>query len=402
MSVSKDQNKIQEILTRGVEQVYPKSEMLGARLKEGKKLRLYVGIDPTGKDLHIGHALQLRKLKQFQDLGHEVIMLIGSFTGMIGDPTDKSAARQKLTRQQVLENAATYKKQASRILSFSGKNPAKIMFNHKWLGKLTFEEIVDLASNFTVQQMLERDMFDRRLKEGKPIYLHEFFYPLMQGYDSVAMDVDLEVGGSDQTFNMLAGRTLMKAVNNKEKMVMTLKLITNDEGKKMSKSEGGFVALNDAPKEMYGKIMAMDDSVIIPYFELATDVSMSEIAGKKIQMEQGVNPRDIKADLAFAVVRLFHDEKSAQVAREHFATVFQKHETPEEMNEVNVSAPEPILDVLVRSRLVMSKNEARRMIEQGGVKLDGAVVENIDLTVEGTPEGKVLQKGKRHFVKLVK
>jgi len=174
------------------------------------------------------------------------------------------------------------------------------------------------------------------------------------------------------------------------------------DGKKMSKSEGGFVALNDAPKEMYGKIMAMDDSVIIPYFELATDVSMSEIAGKKIQMEQGVNPRDIKADLAFAVVRLFHDEKSAQVAREHFATVFQKHETPEEMNEVNVSAPEPILDVLVRSRLVMSKNEARRMIEQGGVKLDGAVVENIDLTVEGTPEGKVLQKGKRHFVKLVK
>lgn len=402
MPISTDQNKIQEILTRGVEQIYPKPEMLEARLKEGKKLRLYVGIDPTGKDLHIGHALQLRKLKQFQDLGHEVIMLIGSFTGMIGDPTDKSAARQKLTRKQVLENAATYKKQASKILSFTGKNPAKIMFNHKWLAKMTFEDVVDLASNFTVQQMLERDMFDNRMKEGKPIYLHEFFYPLMQGYDSIAMDVDLEIGGSDQTFNMLAGRTLMKTVKNKEKMVMTHKLITNDEGKKMSKTEGGFVALNDSPEEMYGKIMSMDDSVIIPYFELATDIPTEDIAGKKIQMEQGVNPRDIKAELAFEIVTVFHDEKSAVTAREHFQQVFQKHEAPTEMDEIKVSSPESIVDILVRSKLVTSKSEARRMIEQKGVKLDGKILEHVDGTVEGTSEGIVLQKGKRHFVKLVK
>lgn len=466
MAVSKDPEKIQEVLTRGVDTIYPKAEMLEARLKEGKKIRMYVGIDPTGKDLHIGHALQLRKLKQFQDLGHEVIMLIGSFTGMIGDPTDKSAARQKLTRKEVLENAATYKKQASKVLSFKGKNPAKIMFNHKWLSKMSFGDVVDLASHFTVQQMLERDMFERRmsyklrclkcgqeqlipakmcengefrsrasgkelvegmkcknpecgydfwsdesLKKGdrayeiegpKPIHLHEFFYPLMQGYDSVEMDVDLEVGGTDQTFNMLAGRTLMKAMKNKEKMVITLKLITNDEGKKMSKTEGGFVALNDTPEEMYGKIMAMDDGVIIPYFELCTDVPMEEVNGKKIQMEQGVNPRDVKAQLAFEVVKTFHDEAAAKKAAEHFTNVFQKHEMPEDMEELKVASPENIVEVLVRSNLVSSKSEARRMIEQKGVKLDSAVIESTDAMVEGTEGGVVLQKGKRHFVKLVK
>lgn len=402
MPISTDQNKIHEILTRGVEQIYPRADMLESRLKEGKKLRLYVGIDPTGKDLHIGHALQLRKLKQFQDLGHEVIMLIGSFTGMIGDPTDKSAVRQKLTRKQVLENAVTYKKQASKILSFTGKNPAKIMFNHKWLGKLTFEEVVDLASNFTVQQMLERDMFERRMNEGKPIHLHEFFYPLMQGYDSIAMDVDLEVGGSDQTFNMLAGRTLMKAVKNKEKMVMTLRLITNDEGKKMSKSEGGFVALNDAPEEMYGKIMAMEDSVIIPYFELCTDVPMDEINGKKIQIEQGINPRDVKSDLAYEVVKLFHGEKQAVFARENWKNVFQKHEIPKDIESIGIKNGESIVDLLVRSKLVASKNEARRMIEQKAVKLDSQVIKDTDLQIDESHVGKILQRGKRHFVKLSK
>jgi len=402
MPISKDQEKINEILTRGVDTIYPKPEMLESRLKEGKKIRLYVGIDPTGKDLHIGHALQLRKLKQFQDLGHEIIMLIGSFTGMIGDPTDKSAARQKLTRKEVLENAATYKKQASKILLFTGKNGAKIMFNHKWLSKMNFSDVVDLASNFTVQQMLERDMFERRVEEGKPVYLHEFMYPLMQGYDSVAMDVDLEVGGSDQTFNMLAGRTLMKSMKGKEKMVMTLKLLTNDEGKKMSKTEGGFIALNDTPEDMYGKIMAMDDDIIIPYFELCTDLPMEEVNGKKIQMEQGVNPRDVKAELAFEVVKTYHDEQQAQKAAEHFITVFQKHEAPQDMDEMKVSSPESIIDVLVRSKLVSSKSDARRMIEQKGVKLDGKLVEHVDQKIEGTSEGIVLQKGKRHFVKLVK
>ncbi|MBT3230525.1 tyrosine--tRNA ligase [Candidatus Uhrbacteria bacterium] len=399
---NKDQEKIQEVLTRGVDTIYPKAEMLESRLKEGKKIRLYVGIDPTGQDLHIGHALQLRKLRQFQDLGHEIIMLIGSFTGMIGDPTDKGAARQKLTRKEVLLNAATYKKQAAKILSFKGKNPAKIMFNHKWLSKMNFGDVVDLASNFTVQQMLERDMFERRIKEGKPVHLHEFMYPLMQGYDSVEMDVDLEVGGTDQTFNMLAGRTLMKSMKGKEKMVMTLKLLANDEGKKMSKTEGGFIALNDAPEDMYGKIMAMDDGVIIPYFELCTDLPMEEVNGKKIQMEQGVNPRDIKAELAFEVVKTYHDEEMAKKAAEHFVNVFQKHEAPKDMKELAVSSPESIIDVLVRSNLVSSKSDARRMIEQKGVKLDGDVIESVDQMIEGTMGGIVLQKGKRHFVKLVK
>ncbi|RMD52055.1 tyrosine--tRNA ligase, partial [Candidatus Parcubacteria bacterium] len=253
MAIDINEEKINAILTRGVEQIYPAPDVLAELLRSGKKMRIYVGVDPTGKHLHIGHALQLRKLRQFQELGHEVILLIGSFTGMIGDPTDKTAVRNQLTKKQVLENAATYKKQAAKILSFSGKNPAKLMFNHKWLAKMTFAEVVELASKFTVQQMLERDMFEKRIKEGKPVYLHEFLYPLMQGYDSVAMKVDLEIGGSDQTFNMLAGRTLMKVMGQKEKLVMTLKLLTNDEGKKMSKSEGGFIALDDDAEEMFGK-----------------------------------------------------------------------------------------------------------------------------------------------------
>ena len=402
MSINTDPQKIEHLLTRGVDTIYPSREMLEARLKKGEKLRIYVGFDPTAPFLHIGHALQLKKLKEFQDLGHEVIWLIGSFTGMIGDPTDKGSARQQLTKKQVLENAATYKKQGSKIVPFSGKNGASIKFNDKWLSKMSFSDVVELASHFTVQQMSERDMFDKRLKEGKPIYLHEFMYPLMQGYDSVAMDVDVEIGGSDQTFNMLAGRTLMKAMKGKEKIVLTLKLLTNDEGKKMSKSEGGFVALTDAPEDMYGKLMAMDDSMIIPYFELVTDVSMDEINGKKLAMEQGVNPRDVKAELAHMVVAQFHDETSADAAAEHFKTVFQKGEIPEDLEEFAVSTERNILDVLVETGLVSSKSEARRHIEQKAVKLDGTVVTGVDMMVEGADAGVVLQKGKRHFVRLIK
>jgi len=402
MATNTDPQKIEHLLTRGVDTIYPSREMLEARLKKGEKLRIYVGFDPTAPFLHIGHALQLKKLKEFQDLGHEVIWLIGSFTGMIGDPTDKGSARQQLTKKQVLENAATYKKQGSKIVPFAGKNGAKIKFNDKWLGKMSFSDVVELASHFTVQQMSERDMFERRLKEGKPIYLHEFMYPLMQGYDSVAMDVDVEIGGSDQTFNMLAGRTLMKAMKGKEKIVLTLKLLTNDEGKKMSKSEGGFIALTDAPEEMYGKLMAMDDSMILPYFELVTDVPMDEINGKKLAMEQGVNPRDVKAELAYMVVAQFYDEMAADAAAEHFKTVFQKGEVPEDIATFAVAQEMNILDVLVGSGLVSSKSEARRQIEQKAVKLDGTVVTGVDMMVVGSDEGLVLQKGKRHFVRLVR
>lgn len=397
-----DKESIEKLLTRGVEEIYPSREALEERLLTGKKLKLYLGVDPTSPNLHIGHAIGLRKLREFQDLGHEVILLIGSFTAMIGDPTDKMAARVQLTRKEVLKNASDYKKQAAKILNFSGSNAAKIMFNHKWLGKMSFEDVVELASHFTVQQMSERDMFDRRLKEGKPVYLHEFLYPLMQGYDTVAMDVDLEVGGSDQTFNMLAGRTLMKQMKEKEKFVVTTKLLVNDEGKKMSKTEGGLINLDDAPEEMYGKLMAMDDSMILPYFEIATDVDMAEIEGMKIQLDNGVNPRDLKARLASTIVAMYYSEEEAKKAAEAFDSVFRDKAMPEDMAEYKVAEPSSIVDVLVFAGLANSKSEARRQIEQGAVKVDGVRVESIDTNIEGTEDGVVLQKGKRHFVKIVK
>lgn len=394
--------KIDQLLTRGVEQVYPSREVLEEKLKSGDKLRLYFGMDPTAAHLHIGHAVGMRKMREFQDLGHEVILLIGSFTAMIGDPTDKSAARTQLTQKEVLANAATYKKQAAKILNFSGKNPAKLMFNHKWLGKMSFQDVIELASHFTVQQMSERDMFERRIREGKPVYLHEFLYPLMQGYDSVAMDVDLEIGGSDQTFNMLAGRTLMKAMKGKEKFVVTTRLLTNDEGKKMSKSEGGFIAMTDSPEDMYGKIMAMADSMIISYFEIATDVSMDEIEGMKVQLEKGVNPRDLKAKLAHTIVEQFIGAEEADQAAEHFEKVFKQHEIPMDIEEYTIATPQNIVDVLVKTGLTSSKSEARRMIDQGAIKIDQVAVTSLDTEVAGTEDGVVLQRGKRQFIKLVK
>src|SRR3989344_4887360 len=281
MKIITDSQKIDELLVRGVENIYPKKEFLESLLKSGKKLTLYTGYDPTAPTLHIGHGITMMKLRQFQDLGHKVIMLIGDFTGMIGDPTDKTATRQKLTREEVLVNCKNYQEQASTILNFKGENAVEVKFNSEWLGKMNFLDILELTSHFTVQRMLERDMFEKRQEEKKPIYLHEFLYPVMQAYDSVAMDVDGEVGGNDQTFNMLAGRDLMKDLKDKEKFVLTMKLLADATGKKMGKSEGNMVALADSAEDMFGKVMSWTDGMILGGFELCTKVPMSEI--KKIE-----------------------------------------------------------------------------------------------------------------------
>ena len=262
---------------------------------------MYLGIDPTGPSLHLGHIVALRKLRQFQDLGHKVILLIGDFTGMIGDPSDKSATRQRLTRKEVLQNAKLYKTQASKILRFSGKNAAVLKYNSKWLAKLSFEDVVELAAHFTVQQMMARDMFDRRMKENKPISISEFMYPLMQGFDSVAMKTDGEIGGNDQTFNMLAGRTLMKEMHHKEKFVVTMKLLVDATGKKMGKTEGNMITLGDSADEMFGKVMSWTDGMIRNGFELLTDVSLDEIDHALANQ----NPRDVKMRLAETVVGSF-------------------------------------------------------------------------------------------------
>ncbi len=400
MSINTDNDAIQNLLTRGVENIYPSFEFLEARLKDGKQLTLYLGIDPTGPDLHLGHAIPLRKMAEFQKLGHKLILLIGDFTGMIGDPTDKSATRVRQTREQVLTNAKNYVAQASKIISFEGENPAELKYNSDWLAKLGFSEIVELASNFTVQQMLERDMFEKRIAEGKPVHLHEFLYPLMQAYDSVAMNVDGEIGGNDQTFNMLAGRDLMKAVQHKEKFVITSKLLVDPTGKKMGKSEGNMITLSDSPDDMFGKVMSWTDGMIIPGFEILTDLPNGEIKEMKIAMGDGVNPRDFKVALAKAVVSEYFDREEAEAATDRFNNLFQDHGVPEDVPEMKLEHAMSIVDALVATKLAQSKGDARRLMDGGGVKVNEEVVSDYEFVVDPATNP-LLQKGKRHFVKIV-
>jgi tyrosyl-tRNA synthetase len=402
-----DKNKIEEILTRGVENAYPSKQALKDILLSGKKIRIYCGYDPTAKSLHIGNAISINKLGQFQKLGHEIIFLVGDFTGMIGDPTDKEVIRKKLTREEVLENSKNYKKQASGYLKFNGENPAKIKYNSEWNDKLTFKNLIELSSNFTVQQILNRDMFNKRIKEEKPIYLHEFLYPLAQGYDSVAMDVDLEIGGNDQTFNMLCGRDLMKSIKGKEKFVITLKLLADESGKKMGKTEGNAVNLDEIPENMFGQIMAWPDGLISPGFELCTNIAMEEV--KKINPKE--NPRDAKLRLAFEITKINHGEKAAKKAQEYFINTFSKKKMPEDMPEINVvgiikniikvkgGLKISIIKLLLGAKLATSLSDARRKIEQGGVSIEGEKVIDWKTEINNKYHGKRLKVG-RHFVKI--
>ena len=403
MKVITDKNKINNLLTRAIEQVYPSREALEKALSSGKQLTLYTGIDPTGPEIHLGHAVFLKKLREFQDLGHKVILLIGDFTGMIGDPTGKYSQREVLTPAQIKKNEKNYLRDIGRILNFKGANKAVVKHNSKWLSKLKFADILEILTHVTVQQMIERDMFEQRIKAGKPISLHEFMYPVMQGYDSVAMNVDLEVGGSDQTFNMLMGRTFMKALKKKEKFVLTTPLLTDSSGKKIGKTEGNVIAVSDKPEELYGKIMALGDDVIIKMFELCTDVPMDEIKKMEKEMKSGANPRDFKMKLAFTVVEQYNNKDAAQAAEKHFKGLFQAKETPDEMKILKTSKDKiNIIDVLVESGLCASKGDAKRNIEQGGVKAEGHILEGWDVDIMPTAEGVVIQKGKRHFVRVIK
>ena len=394
------QEQINQVLTRGVENIYPNRASLEKVLKSDKKIRLYCGFDPTAPSLHIGNAIQIRKLAQFQKLGHDVIFLIGDFTGMIGDP-DKINVRQKLTRQQVLKNSENYKKQASKILDFSGKNPAKVMYNSEWNDKLRFIDLVELASHFTAQQIMVRDMFQERIKKDKPIYLHEFLYPLTQAYDSVAMDVDLEVGGNDQIFNMFCGRDLMKSLKNKEKFVLADKMLTDPSGKKMGKTEGNMVNLDEKPEQMFGQIMSWPDTIITLGLELCTDVSMEEISQINQEIKQGkMNPRDAKVRLAKEIITVHHNKKAAQEAEKEFNKIFQKKERPSEMPVYKIKAQQiDVLDLLFKIKLASSKSKAKQLIEQGGVKIDNVKIK--DWKEKITIKDKmIIQVGKRKFVKI--
>lgn len=389
------------LLDRGVDTIYPSREALAARLATGTPLTLYLGVDPTGAQLHIGHTVALRKLAQFQRAGHEVILLIGDFTGRIGDPTGKDKTRVPLTPEQLAANAKTYKNQAALILNFEHPtNPVELKYNSQWLSKLTFEDVIKLAAHFTAQQMLERDMFHNRMKAGKPISLHEFFYPLMQGYDSVAMDVDLEIGGTDQTFNMLAGRTLQKTINNKDKFVLTVPLLADSKGVKIGKTAGNVIAITDPADKLYGGVMSLGDDVITQTFELCTDVPMSEIQTMQTAMTEGVNPRDFKMRLAREIVTLYHGAEAAANAEQQFTNVFSRNELPEDMPQVVVPDTTDALEVLVRLQLAPSRAEARRLFEQGAVK-----VNTVKHSAWDTPltlhAGDIIQVGKRKFVRLI-
>jgi len=395
--MSNKSQQIKEVLERGVENVYPSKQALEKVLKSGKKLRIYNGIDPTGK-LHIGHGVVLNKLRQFQDLGHEIIVLVGDFTATIGDPSDQDSARKVLTRQAVLKNAKDYKGQIIKIL-----DPKKTIFkyNSEWLDKLTFEDIVKLSAQFTAQQTLARGMFKKRMAEGKDLYINEFLYPVFQAYDSVALNVDLEVGGSDQMFNMLVGRKLMKKMKNKEKFVLTTKLLEDQTGAKMSTTGMDMVNLDDKPEDMYGSIMSWTDKMILPAFEIATNISLDKVTQVKNDLKAGENPKILKMLLAYKIVEMYHGTTAAISAEEHFKQVFQEKLNPDDMPAFKTKKRN-IVDVLVVTKLASSKSEARRLIKQGGVKVDGKKVTSEDFKIgKIDKDGVVVQKGKRHFAKLV-
>ena len=392
--------KIKEILERGVENIYPNKETLEKVLKSGKKLKIYNGIDPTGK-LHIGHGVVLNKLRQFKDLGHEIIVLIGDFTAQIGDPTGKLSARKQLTLDQVKKNSADYKKLIGKILDLKKSN-VRFLHNAEWTNKLKPVDMLELASHFTVARLLERDMFQERIKASKNIYVHEFLYPIFQAYDALTMDVDMQIGGNDQTFNMLAGRMLMRKMKNKEKFVLTTKLLTDPTGKKMGKTEGNMVNLDDLPQEIYGKIMSWSDEMIIPAFENATNVPLPEVIQVKNDLKNGKNPKILKMLLAYKIVEMYHGKSAAITAEESFKQVFEEKLNPDEIKAFKIKERN-IIEVLVATKLATSKSEARRLIVQGGIKVDGQEIKDENFMIGNIDaDGVVIQKGKRHFAKIIR
>lgn len=383
------------LLDRGIQDLIPKSELV-SQLQSGKKLRFKFGVDVTSPDLHIGHAVPLRKLRQFQDLGHTVVLVIGDYTTKIGDPSGKSKTRPMLDDSQIAANVKTYLDQVGLILDVK---KAEIRYNSEWLGKLDFSELIKLASNISVAQLIERDDFSKRLADGSEIALHEFMYPLMVAYDSVALEADVEFGGTDQLFNLLAGRNLQKKMGQKPQCVITAPLLVGLDGvQKMSKSLDNYIGLTDEPADMFGKVMSIPDNLIGPYFELCTDVPEAEIKAVVANIAQGANPRDTKASLAREIVRIYHGDKAAEAAEQAFNDQFRDKKAPTDIPEHKTKKGADLADVLVESGLVTSKSEYRRLIMQAGVKINNQTVTPEDEVK--LQDGDTVQVGKRRFIKL--
>jgi len=401
MSIETNKEKIDEILNRGIiVGVLPNMEQFLEKLLSGEKLKLYIGFDPNSALLHLSHAKNIMLLEEFRKLGHEAILLFGDFTARIGDPTTQKTARKQLTKNEVLKNVEQWKKQVKPLMNFEAKeNPPKILYNSEWLSKLTFEDVTNLASNFTVQQMLERDMFEKRMKEQKPIHLHEFLYPLMQGYDSVEMGIDVELCGTDQIFNAMVGRTLLKKLKNKEKFIVSVSLMENPKTKElMSKSGGTGVFLDGSAFDMYGAIMSQPDEMIEILLINNTRLPLNEI--EKIKKME--NPRDAKMITALEITKIFHDEKSAKEAEEKFIKVVQKGEKIEDAPKIIINGEsETLIDILKKCLPETSNSEIRRLINQKAVEIDDAIKDNLEERIEVPPTGLVIRVGKKKWFKVV-
>ena len=388
-----------ELIRRGSDEILVESELI-KKLERGKPLRIKAGFDPTAPDLHLGHTVLINKLRQFQDLGHEVIFLVGDFTAMIGDPTGKSATRPPLTREEVMENAKTYEHQAFKILD---AEKTSVFFNSSWLGEMNAADMIQLAAKHTVARMLERDDFSKRYKSGQSISVHEFLYPLVQGYDSVAMKADVELGGTDQKFNLLVGRQLQEAYGQEPQVALTMPILEGLDGvQKMSKSLNNYVGITDAPEDMFGKIMSVSDDLMWRYFELLSFRPMSEIQAFQQQVEQGENPRDIKFKLGMELVARFYDQEAAKRAQQAFIDRFRKGALPDDIPEITLGAENgeiPIANLLKDAGLVNSTSDAMRMIKQGAVRIDGERIEDKGLRLVAGSES-VYQVGKRRFAKI--
>lgn len=399
MSDSSPQQSIPEILSRGVEQILPSQASLAAQMAE-RKLKLYMGIDPTGNDLTLGHSVALRKMQQFADQGHHVILLIGNGTVRIGDPTGRDTTRPELTDDTIQQNFQNWQAQASKVLNF---DQIEVVHNGDWLDQLTYQDIVKLLARTTVQQLLERDMFQDRMKQGQPIYGHEVIYPMLQGYDSVHLDVDLEIGGTDQLFNMMMGRQLQKSINNRDKWVLTTPIINGTDGRKMSKSYGNYIALTEEAPQMYGKLMSIADDQIVPYFTLLTDVPMTEIEQIKQAMTNGDNPLQFKKQLAKIITAEYHDAGQASAAEQVFENTVQNQQIPEDLPTIKLTTPHQQVGQLLQTCLPEESNsQLRRLVEQGAVALMPSEKKLTDFFAElEIQQGQVVKIGKRRYFKVV-
>lgn len=392
-----------EQLKRGIDRLETEGE-LRERLEKsratGKPLRVKLGIDASGPDIHLGFAVVLRKLRQFQDLGHIAVLIVGDFTGRIGDPTGRSKTRPQLTDEQVKANMARYQEQAFKILS---PERCEFRFNSEWLGRLNATDMVNLAARYTVARLIEREDFKKRLDEGVPLFVHELLYPLLQGYDSVMVQADVELGGADQYWNLLVGRELQSRFGQTPQVIMTVPLLLGTDGRqKMSKSYGNYVGINDPPQEMFGKLMSIPDELILEYFRLTTDRTEQEIAEYERRLKEGENPRNIKAELAKAVVAIYHSPPTAEAAAAEFDRIFKEKQAPDRMPEFKIPGSGiKIIDLIVQAGLLPSKSEARRKLQEGAVYLDGVRVSDGELMIHPGFQPAVLKVGKRRFVRLI-